>query len=450
MMRWVLALSVVGLMSWGNSGFAWGAPIDSSFTRASITPSEPADAAATPQDDAPESNVPLPLPDTVAPDAPAAQITTDAPIVAPMQLQPPQNIGSMSNWDMQAGKMYANTSPIWLQAEYLLMWTSGTRLPALLQTDTTSLFGNQMIGDDPRSGLRTTLGVRLGHWCDHFMDAELEANILYLGNPAPNSDFHASSDGDPILGRPFFDVTNGIQGVQPVAFPGVVWGDVDIETSSEFLSAGVVFRRPWRYGSWGRTDWLTGYRYVKFEDRLLVSENLLTVDPAGAFPVGTQLESFDQFQTWNEFNGGELGLRFRTRVHGWTVDLLAKSAIGVMSRIVDVQGATLTDEPSGPVTLYSGGLLSQPTNIGRHKSTELSVIPELGVQLRRRISHSFVFTLGYTLIVVDHVARVGEQIDTAINTSQLADSPLVGPARPSVPMNDRTLWVQGFTMGLEW
>ncbi len=462
MMRWVFALAVVGLLSHGARAIAWDPPFDSWVTQAGALLSEPPrDTAAVPES-AKASNTGHEL---TEPESSTPQPVQNSPVPAP-QLPPLDRTAPMSDWDMYAGSVYANTSPVWVQAEYMLMWTSGTRLPPLLTTSpngtpvgqagvwgesgTASLFGDQMIGDDARSGIRTTMGVRLGHWFDYFMDAELEAHLLYLGNPAPNSDFHAASGGDPIMARPFFNVDAGAQDAQLVAFPDVVSGAIDMETSSEFLSTGIVFRRDWRCGSWGRVDWLAGYRHVRFEDRLFIRENLLTTDPGGALPAGTTIDAFDEFKTWSEFNGGELGLQFWTDYHGWTVDVLAKSALGPMSRIVDVQGSTITAEPSGPVTLSSGGLLAQPTNVGRHRSTYFSIVPEIGIRLRRRVSHTFVFTLGYTLILVDHVARVGEQIDTLVNPTQMGGNPLVGAARPHVPMTDRTLWVQGLTVGLEW
>ncbi len=42
--------------------------------------------------------------------------------------------GTMSGWDLYAGSVYANTSPIWVQAEGLLWWIEGNPVPALVTT----------------------------------------------------------------------------------------------------------------------------------------------------------------------------------------------------------------------------------------------------------------------------------------------------------------------------
>ncbi len=485
-----ILLLATGMLLWHTAtSIAWKAPFRSWVSRASSVLSEPPQNAAATADGsnpgatAPGHQMTSPAPTHATPTRsaqpkPAAEtpktvaqpgLSESAPSAPESAAQAPVQdwgYGVMHGWDLYAGSVYANTSPLWFQAEYVLMWTSGTRMPALLTTSpngtpasqagvvgqpgTQVLFGNQLMSDDARSGIRATLGVRLGHWFDYFMNAELEGHLLYLGNPGPNGDFHGSSTGDPILARPFYNASINAEDAQLLAYPGVSEGGIDIDTSSQFLSAGVLFRRGWRCGSWGRVDWLAGYRYIKFEDELQATGKLVTTDPNGAYPVGTFIQSADYFKAWNEFNGGELGLQFWTDYHGWTMDVVAKLALGSMSRIVDVQGSTLIDQPGAVPVWTSGGLLAQPTNLARHRSTYFSTVPELGIRFRHRLSHSFVFTFGYTLILVDHVVRVGEQVDRVINPTQIGGNPLVGPARPRVPMTDRTLWVQGLTFGLEW
>ena len=97
---------------------------------------------------------------------------------------------AVSDWDLYAGSVYANTSPIWVQARVSLLVAAGKPLPPLVTTspagtpqaeagvlgepNTQVLFGGNRVDDEARSGFRTSLGVRLGHWFDAWMDSELQ------------------------------------------------------------------------------------------------------------------------------------------------------------------------------------------------------------------------------------------------------------------------------------
>ena len=199
-----------------------------------------------------------------------------------------------------------------------------------------------------------------------------------------------------------------------------------------------------------RVDWLAGYRYAQFQERLLIKEFLVSTDPEGEEEVGTAFDLFDDFRTWNEFHGADLGLQLWTRVHGWTLEVLGKVALGAVVRTVTIDGETYEIPPDGDPSLTVGGLLALPTNIGHHHSSQFSVLPELTVRLRRPISRFFTFTCGYTVLLVPNVMRTGDQVDLALNPTQIGGGTLVGAARPAVPLKDTTVWVHGFTVGLEW
>ena len=112
----------------------------------------------------------------------------------------------------------------------------------------------------------------------------------------------------------------------------MILGDILIETSSDFLSAGALFRKGFFRGDRARVDWLAGYRYAQLQEQLFVSENRTSTDPAGPVAVGTTLDVLDQFGTWNEFHGADLGLQLWTRAGGWTIEVLGKIAIGSLAR----------------------------------------------------------------------------------------------------------------------
>lgn len=367
----------------------------------------------------------------------------------------------MTPWDLYAGSVYANTSPLWFHAEGLLWWMGGNELPALVTTspngtlpgdagvlgaaDTSILHGDRRVDDSLRGGFRSSLGIRLGHWFDDLMDSELQFDVLWVGDGQSSGDFAAASLGSPILARPYHDVSADSPAAELVAFPNEVQGSISIETTSDFLSTGALFRQAW--GSWGatRVDWLAGYRYAQFEEDLSIHEQYLTLE---AEP--TVVERSDRFRTWNEFHGADIGLQVWTRAGGWTVEILTKLALGAVVRTVEIDGETFTDPSSDPATVSEGGLVAMPTNMGRFQSSQFSVMPELTIRFRRPISRFFTFTVGYTALALNNTARTGEQIDLAVNTTQFAGGTLNGAPRPAMSMNDSTLWVQGLSVGLEW
>jgi len=379
---------------------------------------------------------------------------------------PQASAGGMSDWDLYAGGIYANTSPVWVSADFLMWWMRGNSLPSMVTTSpvgtdradagvlgvagTSGLHGDEDVDARHRFGFRTSVGARLGHWFDELMQSDVEASLLWLGDGQRSGDFFARSEGTPILARPFYNTQTGLPDSQLIAFPGVAVGQIGIATSSDLLSTGLVYRAPLWPGQWGRIHWLAGYRYLQLQEELLISEQLTNTDPGAGVAVGTVFDIFERYATWNEFHGADLGLQMWTDVWGCTVEMLAKLAVGSVSRTVEIDGETLVDEPGSPLSISPGGLYALPSNLGRYRTTRAAVLPEFGIRLRRRISHSFILSAGYTVIVLDDVVRTGDQLDLTVNPAQLGGGSLVGEPRPAVLMKGSLLWVHGLHVGLEW
>ena len=104
-------------------------------------------------------------------------------------------------------------------------------------------------------------------------------------------------------------------------------------------------------------------------------------------------------------------------------------------------------------TVAMGGLLTQPTNIGRFSRDRFAVAPEAGVKLGFQVTDWMKFTVGYTFLYLSDVARPGNQIDRTVNTSQLptqlGGGMLVGAPRPGFVFKGTDFWAQGLTLGLE-
>ena len=116
-----------------------------------------------------------------------------------------------------------------------------------------------------------------------------------------------------------------------------------------------------------------------------------------------------------------------------------------------------TTEKRESVNLYQGILV--PTSVrGGQVSETLGALPELNLTVRRRLTHDFILSLGYTLLYLHDAIRVGDHVDTEVNGSRLQDEDLPlarelagdGGEPSSRPFVEKGLWVQGVRVGLEW
>ena len=96
-------------------------------------------------------------------------------------------------------------------------------------------------------------------------------------------------------------------------------------------------------------DFLIGYRYMRFNENLQISENVISTDPGGLIQQGTVFDVIDRFDTENDFHGADLGIAFRTWRCPWVVDAKAKLAVGGVRQQLDIRGATTVTSPSSRV-----------------------------------------------------------------------------------------------------
>jgi hypothetical protein len=362
---------------------------------------------------------------------------------------------------------------VWVDAEYLLWWTRRPTVPALVTASppgtpqlqagvlgfgtTSVLLGDGVpIDDQHREGARFTLGL----WLDCEREIGLESTTFFLGDR--NFAFSASSPGTPgsiILARPFqaFNAAMGmavpVQSSELVAFPGLVSGTVGVTSSSSLWGTELNLRTNLCRSCCSRLDLLTGFRFLGLDENIQISENLQL--SAGTTTIPENL--VDIFGTHNNFYGGQLGLDWEIRRGYWSLNLLGKVAVGDTHETVIIDGSTtrtLTNPLTGMTVVQqqSGGLLTQPTNIGRFNHDRFGVVPEAGIKLGYQITPHIKFTVGYTFLYWSEVVRPGDQIDTVVNPALLAfprgSGPFV-PARPLPIQKTTDFWAQGVSLGVE-
>ena len=339
-------------------------------------------------------------------------------------------------------------SRLWFQAEALLWLTSDMGLPPIVtsspggtplaqagilgEPDTFVVIGNEDVGDELRLGGRFTMG----YWLDDCRGCGLETSFFMLDDESER--LVADSEDNSILTRPFFDVSLGDPRGQVIAFPGVATGSVSVETFSEVASSETMIRKMIEDNGCRRVDFVFGYRYFRVDEGIRISDSLTSTATGGPIAAGTTIEGFDNFETENEFHGGQFGMVIQYERAFWSARVIGKVALGNMEQIVAIDGRTETQAPGDPATVTDVGLLVQPGNDGEFNRDEFAVIPEVGLNLAYAVTPRLKATAGYTFIYLSNVSRADDQIDLAIN-----------PA-PQFRFRDNDYWVQGVNFGLEY
>jgi hypothetical protein len=345
-----------------------------------------------------------------------------------------------------SNKFYATT-------EYLLWWVKGSPLPPLVTQGsvgdvipgalgapgTLLLFGNNAVDSGPRSGGR----VMLGYWFGDEHCLGIEAGGFALGNRTTR--FSATSLGTPILARPFVDAVTGAQTVELVAGPNALAGTVVVSDRSSFWGYETNLRTNLCCCCRCYTDLIVGFRALGLDEDLGIHENLTVLRaPGGSFVVD------DRFNASNRFYGGQIGTVSQYQLGRWSLDFITKLAIGNTSQTVQISGSTVINDPRNGQSTSVGGLLAQPSNIGRFHRDLFGFVPEVGINVGYQLTDHCRLFLGYNLIYWTNVVRPGNQIDLVVNTAQLPPAMPGGPARPAFAFHGSDFWAQGVNFGLEF
>lgn len=367
---------------------------------------------------------------------------------------------------------------VWVRAEYLYWFTQGMQIPPLVTTGpsvdqpgylnspgTQILFGNGSVNTSGRSGLRLTVGV----WLNAAQTVGIEGDYLWLANASTH--YSASSNGTPILSRPFYDLSPTQadpsmivgQNVENVAAPGIIAGSVSVDAQTVFQTGGLrallnlccsqqCYSNSFLPGLNGpgarRVDLLVGYRYGRLNDSLAINENLTSL-------VSTEPGSFhvnDSFATRNVFNGVELGTSLQNYRGRWSLEMMMKMAFGNTLQSVDINGYTTTTQ-NGSTTTEAGGLLAQSTNIGHYSRNQMAVMPQLGANLGYQLTPRLRVLAGYTFLYWSNVVRAGNQIDFDVNSRLLPNDtrPLAGDTQhPQFAFQTSDFWAQGINAGVDY
>src|SRR5205085_451568 len=126
-------------------------------------------------------------------------------------------------------------------------------------------------------------------------------------------------------------------------------------------------------GEGPRLALLAGFRFLEMDEKLAF-ENTIT---GFGLAAGNVLNFVDQFDTRNRFYGGQVGVRAEYSVEKLYFKGTAKLALGGMSEMLDVGGASTLTAPGGAPVRTPGGIFAQSSNIGHSSTSEFAIIPEV-------------------------------------------------------------------------
>ena len=338
---------------------------------------------------------------------------------------------------------------LWFRGEALLWWLKGGETPPLLTTSpastsqaqagvldsatTTVLFGNDEMNTGLHAGGRMTFGL----WLDRCQESGLEFSYFVLGENQQSY----SNPSNPVLARPFFNVTTGSEDRVLLAYPGAATGTFSASSTENFQGAEALWRRAIVHGDDGRIDFIAGYRFQRLTDGLTIGDSV-----TGGTPSAT-ITNADEFHTCNDFNGGEIGFATQWHRNRWSLDTLLKMGIGETNTQVYINGWT-TVATTPPILYSNAGMLALESNSGTHTSQQFSVMPEIGLTLGYDLTPRLKASVGYTLLYWTNVARPGDQIDLNVDPRQFA--PPTQESRPQFVLHTSDFWAQGVNLGLDY
>lgn len=347
---------------------------------------------------------------------------------------------------------------LYLSGEYLLWWIKNSNVPPLVTTGpvgstgaigapgTTVLFGGS-VDNEERSGGRFTAG----YWFDDCHTLALESTFFFLANR--NVNFAANSGTFPLLARPFFDLNSGAEIAEITTSPGLGTGGIAVNTFSRLWGAEMNLRYNICDNCRWHFDVLGGFRYLNLREGINIQENILA-DAAAPMFAGDTIQVNDDFNTRNQFYGGQIGTRLGWTWNRWSIDWLAKVALGDTHQVVNIQGNQLITTPAGATSFFNGGLLALGSNSGSFSRDQFAVVPETDLVLSFRVTNHMKLLLGYSFLYWSNVVRPGDQIDRVIDVTKIPNSGFqvapTGLNRPAPLFRSTDFWAQGISFGMEF
>lgn len=332
-------------------------------------------------------------------------------------------------------------------------------------------FGARSTNVGGQNGARFTLGF----WTDPDMSFGMEASFLFLERGSDRFSAISSQSGNQFLLDTGF--TRDLYVITPEGTE--LLRTFDVFVAREAASSLVGRFATQLYGAElngrcigfrvGGCDFggLAGFRYLNYNDELLVLNNVRLFAPpgipqtesdrTGSLSRDLTVQTYDRIRVKNNFFGGTLGVDMDARLGDFFINTRFKASVGLVHQVADVESQTsiINNDPgrSPPSSAAGGGLLASPDDLGRHNRDRFGFIPEVNVKVGYDLADWFRFYVGYDALVLTNFARSTNSttVSTLNTTINVGETPPinVNVNQPTFRFQDRDVWVQGLTFGFE-
>jgi len=289
-------------------------------------------------------------------------------------------------------------------------------------------------------------GFRIGsEWWSRGAPIGLETNVAILERDSSNITIPWESTST--LALPYIDATTGqwksyiVAGNSPDYGP--LSGSINVYSRIEFFDEDADFM--WRLSEDEnhRLVLLAGAHFLQMREILRTTGTSLEL-PAQTTLLGV----FDQFNTFDQFYGAQLGLKGAWRRGRFFIEGRGVVALGADAQTIATKGDRVLNTPAVR-TQTDYGLYVLPSNSGTFERAQFDVVTEWGVNVGWSFNSRVSCHAGYTLLTWNNPVRPGDQIEP-VNLSQVAPGGLVGAIKPTIPFRTDIFWAQGLNVGIDF
>jgi hypothetical protein len=365
----------------------------------------------------------------------------------------------------------------WISADYLMWWMRGQKTPPLVTTGpatvppaqfgtlgspgTHVLFGGNDLPLGMASGIRINGGLQSPNH-----ELSIDGGVFVLEQRSTGIGTISTAAGNPIIARPFIDVTSGMSSRLLTSGPSAFAGSLIANASTRLfggeanLTRATVGLLSYECETNLELDVLAGFRYLDLNETLAFSQRSVILPGGFSGFAGrlvfapNEVRVSDEFDDRNQFYGPQLGATVEYQHYRFYYYGALKVGLGVVHEVSSVIGTTTLVAPNGVASVVPGGLLALPTNIGRRTHNEFATVPELDLNLGYQLCRNIRLSVGYDFLYWNLTGRPGDQVNDRINVTQLPTSPafapISGPALPAPQIHRNDFYVHGVNFTLAY
>src|SRR5262249_36872250 len=150
---------------------------------------------------------------------------------------------------------------------------------------------------------------------------------------------------------------------------------------------------------------LGGFRYLSLDSQLGIDQISVFGQNLANFPVfqgfaGNTLRASDTFAVHNRFYGGQVGGFGQVWPGGFgrVIGVGVKLALGATVEELDISGSQLRTLANGTQVFSPAGVLALPSNIGNHRQSRFSQVPEFDLKVSVPLGCHLTLSTGFSML----------------------------------------------------